>query len=555
MRSVAVLVRLASDGSSRVETVLSLPGHDVVVGRGAHVSLPLIDASVSREHARIVFDPRVGRWMALSLNPNNPIRVVGRGVEQLELAPGIEFALGQVRLRFESNDPRDKSTVLMDDAAGAAVIAQVKAEARDQAAMTSQPQPQMQPQPRANPFVGDSAPGPVAAAAPPQPTTRSVAATPGPDPSSSPRPESHLVRRRVWPFVVIPILLGVGAAVAVFHETLLASLPTDLLSRGTSSADGGAAGGGGDSAGDRGSDDTLSAAVAPDPNGAMGGWLANGAPDCSKLAEPRPAGGPLGKVLELKGRPTGVMWARDAEGETALVLEYGRDGQQLRFEGGEFRGGTEGPKVADAKPIPGTLTVGQLDADTDPRCIVDQYGPATLLLGGAPLAIDDPGADVPIAWQLARGGMMVTVGPELWVVRLGDESPNGAGASTPVWVGSVASVGAPDQPRAMAVVYEREGGGRTVELLQGESTATRPSLTWATARSPDGAEWVARDDDAVEIYLAGDAVGGPAEGLRAKFGLVDVPEPGRQTRSLHVAFDHGGGSFAYAGTLVRTPWR
>ena len=77
-----VLLRLADDGSSRVDAVLELPPREGVIGRGAGVEVPLIDESVSREHARVFVNGE--RWAALSLSEQNPIKVAGRAVEHLD---------------------------------------------------------------------------------------------------------------------------------------------------------------------------------------------------------------------------------------------------------------------------------------------------------------------------------------------------------------------------------------------------------------------------------------------------------------------------------------
>ena len=73
---VPVLVLLKADGSERVDPVYELTGTDLILGRGEGVAIPVIDPTISRQHARVVLHE--GKWWAMSLSPQNPIRVAGR---------------------------------------------------------------------------------------------------------------------------------------------------------------------------------------------------------------------------------------------------------------------------------------------------------------------------------------------------------------------------------------------------------------------------------------------------------------------------------------------
>ena len=104
---VPALVLLKPDGSERVEQVFELTAQDNILGRAEGVHIPIIDPTVSRQHARIV--QHEGNWWAMSLSADNPLRVGGAPVQQVALVPGTSFGVGRLTFRFEDEDPRRSS--------------------------------------------------------------------------------------------------------------------------------------------------------------------------------------------------------------------------------------------------------------------------------------------------------------------------------------------------------------------------------------------------------------------------------------------------------------
>jgi len=560
-----VLLRLAADGSSRVDTVLELPGLDCVIGRGAEAHVSVIDDSVSREHARIFLAG--DRWAVLSLSDSNPIRVAGRAVERLDLDAGTEFTLGRVRFRFEHEDPRAKSTVVVDGADAAATIAQVKAARAAAAAPAAAPAAEGSRNPFLSPQV---APPPTTHGAsvpttnlPVQPAATTSAAPPPAQPPATPRrhesiddgpgrmerPPSALHRPRMWPKVLLAVVILLGVAAAVFHRPLLELAGFGLA--GTNAGDTSAT-----SEGDEGTEQTGGDGAAypvDDQSGALGGWRRTESLDCAALTEPMPEDSEIGKVVALSGHPTGFMFARESATSTGLVLEYANAGQHVTFEDGKFTGGTEGPREADAKPLGSEIVAGRLAPDTDPRCIVRTLGPAHIMLGGVPLPIEGPTTGVPLGWMLEGGGFMVTVGTELWALRV-DGTPVAPPQGT-TWAGVVRPKYERDEERPLVLVHEGPGEKRSIELLQVESSEDQPSLIWTHPRREAPMDLVFEPGDEVTTYLAGDETGSDPTYLHAELGLIDLPTPSLQVRPFELTFEYGDAKFDYVGTLVRTPWR
>lgn len=542
-----MLVRLAPDGSGRIETVLPMPGSDVVLGRGTTATMPLIDPSVSREHARISLVG--GRWQALTLNPANPIRVAGHAVERIELRPGTEFDVGAVRLRFELDDPRQTSTVLVDGAQATAVIDQVRAA---RSAMGAAPQ------------SGQSAPPHPTSAAPPAPPrdrapppeTEAIATTKSARPAApETRPESALKQPRMWPAVLllVALLSAAGATAFVFREQLLDLLPEDLRARFRAEL-----GEGSDTNDPDAGPDGTARGIADDPNGALGGWRPTGDYDCSSLQRPLVGEDALGKVLALKGPPSAFSFVVGDDDQTGRVLEYGADGQVVRFEARTYRGGTEGPADADARPLSDARLVANVSPTTDPRCIVDAWGPAHVLLGGVPLLESSASGSVPIAWALERGGVLITEGTRMRLLRIDGEVRAPASVGT-TWIGTVGAVREDDETpgdaRPLVVVRESAAGGQRVELLPMESRPDSPGLIWTSPGPAADGTVRATDEDEVALYVGDDASAGHPAQLNAVLGLIETNGPGAQLRDFELRFDYADTNHHYTGRLVRTPWR
>jgi predicted component of type VI protein secretion system len=76
------------------------PDHAVVLGRLPTCAIPIQEASVSREHAKIFL--RDERYLLVDLNSANGTFVNGKRVTRAELADGDEVTLGSARLVFEN---------------------------------------------------------------------------------------------------------------------------------------------------------------------------------------------------------------------------------------------------------------------------------------------------------------------------------------------------------------------------------------------------------------------------------------------------------------------
>ncbi len=73
-----------------------------VLGRAEENAVNLIDASISRRHARIQFEDE--RWWLVDLDSRNGTLVSGRRISRAELTDGDEFFLGQLLIRFRREE-------------------------------------------------------------------------------------------------------------------------------------------------------------------------------------------------------------------------------------------------------------------------------------------------------------------------------------------------------------------------------------------------------------------------------------------------------------------
>ena len=80
------------------DRVFDMYGEDVVIGRARSCDLRLPNVSVSREHARVLWDE--GNYAIKDLGSHNGIYVNGERVEQHPLASGDEIRLGKYELVY-----------------------------------------------------------------------------------------------------------------------------------------------------------------------------------------------------------------------------------------------------------------------------------------------------------------------------------------------------------------------------------------------------------------------------------------------------------------------
>src|SRR5262249_40674943 len=83
VRDRGVLVRLDGDGSGEV---IPLPREPLIVGRSSRAHVHLAEPSVSREHARIVYE--YGAYYVVDGGSQNGTSVAGRRVMRAELRDG-----------------------------------------------------------------------------------------------------------------------------------------------------------------------------------------------------------------------------------------------------------------------------------------------------------------------------------------------------------------------------------------------------------------------------------------------------------------------------------
>ena len=83
--------------------VVRLGAEAVKIGRAPGNDLQLADDSVSRSHARVVFQE--GRWIIEDLGSANGILVDGAAVQRVALTPGMRLTLGRCVLAFEHTLP------------------------------------------------------------------------------------------------------------------------------------------------------------------------------------------------------------------------------------------------------------------------------------------------------------------------------------------------------------------------------------------------------------------------------------------------------------------
>jgi adenylate cyclase len=96
------VIRRPGEGAHVFELLGERP---ISIGRAKSSTLVLDHGSVSRQHALVRATPE-GRWQIIDCDSANGVRVNGAKVEEINLRPSDEIALGDYRLRFEEPDVR-----------------------------------------------------------------------------------------------------------------------------------------------------------------------------------------------------------------------------------------------------------------------------------------------------------------------------------------------------------------------------------------------------------------------------------------------------------------
>jgi pSer/pThr/pTyr-binding forkhead associated (FHA) protein len=173
----AVPARLVVVGKFMAGREFVLDRASLVIGRTAENDIVIEHKSISRHHARIVQED--GQYFALDLESANGVRVNGSDHNRVQLRAGDEIELGQVLLRFVTDDSsaeseaaladQKKRKVLMIAGGGAAALVLVLVFALSGG--KSQPKPLPPP-----PVAATPAPAPVPPPPPKEPLPELLAA-------------------------------------------------------------------------------------------------------------------------------------------------------------------------------------------------------------------------------------------------------------------------------------------------------------------------------------------------------------------------------------------
>ncbi len=74
---------------------------ETIVGRNPTTNITLLDESISREHALILYDEELDLFTIEDLQTTNGTKVNGKKIRSAELSSGDEIEIGHTRFRFE----------------------------------------------------------------------------------------------------------------------------------------------------------------------------------------------------------------------------------------------------------------------------------------------------------------------------------------------------------------------------------------------------------------------------------------------------------------------
>ena len=77
-----------------------LTSPETIIGRNPTTDVTLLDESISREHAIVVFEEETGSYSVEDLQSTNGTKVNGKRVRSAELVDGDEIQIGQTRFTF-----------------------------------------------------------------------------------------------------------------------------------------------------------------------------------------------------------------------------------------------------------------------------------------------------------------------------------------------------------------------------------------------------------------------------------------------------------------------
>lgn len=73
---------------------------ETLIGRNPTTDITLLDDSISREHALILFDPATGTYTVEDLQSTNGIKLNGKRIRGHELEHGDELQIGNTLFEF-----------------------------------------------------------------------------------------------------------------------------------------------------------------------------------------------------------------------------------------------------------------------------------------------------------------------------------------------------------------------------------------------------------------------------------------------------------------------
>ncbi len=89
---------ICTGGFEGMEYLLS--EEETLVGRNPTTSITLLDESISREHALILYDEEADLFSIEDLASTNGTKVNGKKIRSAELSPGDEIQIGHTCFRF-----------------------------------------------------------------------------------------------------------------------------------------------------------------------------------------------------------------------------------------------------------------------------------------------------------------------------------------------------------------------------------------------------------------------------------------------------------------------
>lgn len=87
----------------------AIEADETIIGRNPTTDITLLDESISREHALLLYDPETDAFSVEDLQSTNGTKVNGKRVRGAELTDGDELQVGHTRFRFARGAGRDGS--------------------------------------------------------------------------------------------------------------------------------------------------------------------------------------------------------------------------------------------------------------------------------------------------------------------------------------------------------------------------------------------------------------------------------------------------------------